>query len=65
MPAHPLPTQVVALTHREWSLQELAQKLRDHQPPIFSRVQRERVLLDVRTLLEGDAEIIASALSNL
>jgi L-seryl-tRNA(Ser) seleniumtransferase len=65
MPAHPLPTKVVALKHRAWTLQELAQKLRDYHPPIFTRVQRDRVLLDVRTLLEGDAEIIAAALSAL
>lgn len=64
MPAHPLPTKVVALRHRDHSLQDLAQKLRDHQPPIFSRVQRDRVLLDVRTLLDGDSEAIAAALSS-
>jgi L-seryl-tRNA(Ser) seleniumtransferase len=65
MPAHPLPTKVVALRHSDLSLKELAQKLRDHQPPIFARVQRDRVLLDVRTLLEGDAETIAAALTTL
>ncbi len=65
MPAQSLPTKVVALQHLQLSLQELAKKLRDHQPPIFTRVQKERVMLDVRTLLEGDAELIAAALASL
>jgi L-seryl-tRNA(Ser) seleniumtransferase len=62
MPAHPLPTRVVAIRSKTLSLEALARKLRDHQPPIFSRVQKERVLLDVRTLMPGDEEAIAAAL---
>ena len=61
VPTQQIPTKVVALRHASIPLGGLADRLRHGEPCVFSRVQRERVLLDVRTLQEGeDAEIAAS-----
>jgi L-seryl-tRNA(Ser) seleniumtransferase len=61
VPTQQIPTKVVAVRHASISLEELARRLRAGTPCVFSRVQRERVLLDVRTLQEGeDAELAAS-----
>jgi L-seryl-tRNA(Ser) seleniumtransferase len=38
-------------------------RLRDHEPPVFARVSEDALLLDLRTLLPGDDEVIASALA--
>lgn len=65
VPALSLPTKVVAVRPDGRSLESVAAALRAHDPCIFARVQRERVLFDVRTLLEGDAAAIAAALSTL
>jgi len=65
MPAVRLPTKVVAVRSDRASLQELAQALRDGEPCIMSRVQRERVLFDVRTLLEGEIELVESAMARI
>ncbi|MBI4566575.1 MAG: L-seryl-tRNA(Sec) selenium transferase [Planctomycetes bacterium] len=62
VPAHMIPTKVVAVRHARRSLESLAAALRAHTPCIFARVQRERVLFDVRTLLEGEGAEIAAAL---
>ena len=62
-PAQTLPTKVVAVRHESLSLEALAERLRLGTPSILARIQRERLLFDVRTLLEGDADDIADALS--
>ncbi len=61
VPTQQIPTKVVAVRHASIPLGGLAERLRAGEPCVFARVQRERVLLDVRTLQEGeDAEIAAS-----
>jgi L-seryl-tRNA(Ser) seleniumtransferase len=65
IPAHELPTRVVAIRSDRLGLQELARALRDGEPPVMTRVQRDRVLFDVRTILEGEAEEIAEALGRI
>jgi L-seryl-tRNA(Ser) seleniumtransferase len=61
VPTQQIPTKVVALRHATISLEDLAARLRAGTPCVFCRVQRERLLLDVRTLQDGeDAEIAAS-----
>ncbi len=62
VPAQSLPTKVVAVRHAKLTLDQVDEKLRANTPCIFARVQRERVLFDVRTLLQGDAEAIVAAL---
>ena len=43
----------------------LEQALRAHRPPVFGRIADDTVLLDVRTLLPGDEEIILSAIKDV
>ncbi len=65
VPAQSLPTKVVAVRHAKLTLEQIDEKLRAGTPCIFARVQRERVLFDVRTLLDGDAEAIVAALRKM
>jgi L-seryl-tRNA(Ser) seleniumtransferase len=61
VPTQQIPTKVVAVRHASIGLEGLYERLRKGEPCVFARVQRERVLLDVRTLQDGeDAEIAAS-----
>ena len=64
LPDSPLKTTVVALNHKSLSAQELARRLRLHEPPVIPRIQDECVQLDVRTLLPGDDERIESAVKS-
>jgi L-seryl-tRNA(Ser) seleniumtransferase len=61
LPERNIPTRVVSLRHAKLSAEELGARLRAHQPPIFSRIQDDRVLLDPRTLLPGDGDEIEKA----
>jgi L-seryl-tRNA(Ser) seleniumtransferase len=62
-PTSSLPTFLLAVTAQSLSTDELAARLRNHQPPIVARVEEGRVLLDLRTVF-GPAEdsVIAQAL---
>jgi L-seryl-tRNA(Ser) seleniumtransferase len=62
LPAQPIPTRLVSVTSGKMTPDELAARLRRREPPVFARIQDDRVLLDPRTLLEGEEEIVIEAL---
>jgi len=62
-PGATLPTVLLAVTCEGLSADELAARLRTHQPPIVARVEQGRVLLDLRTVFPAQDAIIADALS--
>jgi len=62
VPTQQIPTKVVALRHATMSLETLSARLRAGTPCVFCRVQRDRALLDVRTLQDGEDDEIASSL---
>ena len=64
-PGHPVPTVLLAVRKPGWPPEKLARQLRRHEPPVIARIGQDRVLLDMRTLLEGDADIVVSALAGL
>ena len=56
-----LPSPVVRLSSEQRTAEELALALRAGAPPVFTRIHEDRLLLDPRTLLEGDLERLLSA----
>lgn len=65
LPERNLPTFVVAVSSKQWSAARLEQSLRANNPPIIGRIESDRFLMDMRTLREGDAEIIVQAFARL
>ncbi len=65
VPTQQIPTKVVALRPVPISLEALSVKLRLGTPCIFARIQRERVLLDVRTLQDGEEDEISASLQRI
>jgi L-seryl-tRNA(Ser) seleniumtransferase len=69
LPALAIPSLAVALTHPAAPPDALARALRLEPTPLFSVVRAGRVLLDVRTLDDGDvapaAAVVAAALRRL
>jgi len=61
-PGATLPTVLLAITCEGLSADELAARLRGHQPPIVARVEQGRVLLDLRTVFPEQDAVIADAL---
>jgi L-seryl-tRNA(Ser) seleniumtransferase len=63
LPAQNLTTTLVAVTPQQIGVDVLAQRLRLHEPPVFARIQNDQVLLDPRTLRDGDDAIILEAVT--
>jgi len=47
------------------SANTIEQKLRDYDPPIISRVEKDQVLLDVRTIQDPELKTIAQAIRKI
>lgn len=65
LPATELATVLVSLRPKGMEAQALADRLRRADPPVVTRIEHEAVLLDPRTLLEGDVERIVTALEGV
>ena len=63
LPTQQLATTLVAVRPEKISAESLARRLRQYDTPIFARIHNDRVLIDPRTLLAGDDEIVVKALS--
>jgi L-seryl-tRNA(Ser) seleniumtransferase len=63
-PTSSLPTFLLAVTTESLSADELAARLRHNTPPIVTRVEEGRVLLDLRTVLSPaeEAQIVRALL---
>ena len=64
-PGQSLPTKLLAVTHTRYSAQDLEALLRRNSPPIIARIERDRLLLDLRTVFEDQDEEIAAGFEKL
>ena len=60
-----LPTMLVVLEHREMSSSSIVEGLRSYRVPIIARMERDRVLLDLRTVGHEEEDIILDAIKGL
>jgi L-seryl-tRNA(Ser) seleniumtransferase len=64
-PGSTLPTTLLAVSCTGRSASELSEALRAYTPPIIARVEDDRVLLDLRTVLPEQESVIATALERI
>jgi L-seryl-tRNA(Ser) seleniumtransferase len=60
-----LHTRMISLTPKKLSAHRMEEWLRFYTPPIIVRVEKDRVLLDLRTIQEKELKTIAQAVRNL
>jgi L-seryl-tRNA(Ser) seleniumtransferase len=60
-----LPTKLIAVEHSLLSADRILATLRKNDPPIIARVEEGKVLLDLRTVLPGQEEIVVRAFEQL
>jgi L-seryl-tRNA(Ser) seleniumtransferase len=65
LPTQELATMLVAVQPEKISVEQLANRLRHHSTPIFARIQNDQVLIDPRTLRQGDEEILIASLREI
>lgn len=64
-PSSVLPTRLLAVIGTGITADELSAKLRKSDPPIITRVEEGRVLLDLRTVFPEDDDRLAEALQQI
>jgi L-seryl-tRNA(Ser) seleniumtransferase len=62
-PARGLPSYGVALTAADGNVGTLERQLRSASPPIFGRVEGERIVLDLRTVFPRQDQILVEAIT--
>ncbi len=62
MPLHKMPTKAVVLELKDASLPELEKKLRAYKTPVVARIYRDRLILDVRTIMDHEFQVVEAAL---
>jgi len=62
LPTQNLATTLVAIRPEKISATSLTKQLRHYSTPIFARIQNDQVLIDPRTLRDGDDKILIEAL---
>jgi len=65
LPGETVASVGLALQSKTLSAASLARRLRQFAPPIIGRVEGEQVLLDLRTVLSGEDELLATALTHI
>jgi len=61
-PVETIPTKLVQVKPASVSAESLVKRLRYNNPPVFARVHKDAVLLDLRTIQEDEDERIVDAL---
>jgi L-seryl-tRNA(Ser) seleniumtransferase len=61
LPGERLPTTALSLTPKPGRAADLLRRLREHEPPVIGRIERERVLLDPRTVLPDEDDALLDA----
>jgi L-seryl-tRNA(Ser) seleniumtransferase len=62
LPLQELPTLVIAIRPLCCSVNELEKSLRRGNPPILSRISREELILDLRTVFDEEVAILAAGI---
>lgn len=58
LPARPIPTYVVTLDAHKLSPTRLASSLRMSNPPLFTRIEDEKVIIDARTIADEEVRLL-------
>lgn len=64
-PTSRLPTPLISITHAKLTANQIEERLRRSEPPVIARIEDDRVLLDLRTVVTDDDMKLAAAVISL
>ena len=65
LPLLELPTSLLCLVPGKLSSKSIEELLRSYDPPVIGRLEKEKVLLDVRTVQEKELKTVAQAVRDM
>ncbi len=63
MPLEKIPTKAIVLYYENGSIASLERKLRQLETPIITRIYKDKMYLDLRTIKENDFNIVADGIN--
>lgn len=64
-PSEPIPTVLLALMHEKLSASAFAAKLRSQTPPVITRIENGRVIIDLRTVFPDEEQTLSMILNKI
>jgi L-seryl-tRNA(Ser) seleniumtransferase len=64
-PGSQIPTRLIQLTHQSLTASALEQRLRSLDPPLIARIENDKVVLDLRTVLPSQDVVVATLFQRL
>lgn len=64
-PTYKIPGYGIQIDFREKQLEKIARQLREMTPALLTRKQEDKMLISVRTLLEGDVAMVLEIMSKV
>jgi L-seryl-tRNA(Ser) seleniumtransferase len=65
LPSQELPTKVIAIASKAISVQDLEKRLRENKPPIITRINKDQLRIDLRTVDESEEEYLIASIASL
>lgn len=65
LPLQAMPSRLLRLLPRSLSANDIEERLRSYDPPIIVRVEKDQVLLDVRTIQDKELKTVARAIREI
>jgi L-seryl-tRNA(Ser) seleniumtransferase len=65
LPTQQIPTILVGIKNKKMSASRMEEKLRKLEVPVIARVDKDEILLDLRTVAEDDFVFIIEGLSQI
>ncbi|MBN1277766.1 MAG: L-seryl-tRNA(Sec) selenium transferase [Deltaproteobacteria bacterium] len=65
LPLLELQSRLICLVPGKLSSQFMESWLRTYDPPVITRIEKDKVVIDIRTVLEGELKILSNALRDL
>lgn len=62
LPLQNLPTRVIVVSSPAIPIEEVERRMRNYEPPVIARIQREQLLIDLRTVAEREENVLEAAL---
>ena len=62
LPLQNLPTRVIVVSSPAIPIEEVERRMRNYEPPVIARIQREQLLIDLRTVADREENVLEAAL---
>lgn len=64
MPLEQIPTKCITISSQERSITKLEQRLRSYDTPVITRLYKDKIFIDLRTVRDREVEVVLEAIES-